>query len=122
MRLEDHLKLGVRIDGTKQVKLSNISVNMQSNAQRVETLEGLAGKTPGSRSLEITATWAVPLGGPEFDIATAASLGTYHDVQIPYGDKTIASRGWFQDAGLSQSTGASTECTATYVGSFDPPE
>ncbi len=121
-RLEDHLKLTLLLDGVAQVKITNVSVNGSSGAQAVETLQGLAGKTPGSKRLEVTGNWAVALNGLEFDFFTAAALGTYHDVQIPVGAKSIISRGWFDTSGISQGVGSSTEATATFMGEFNPPE
>lgn len=120
MALQDHLKLAVLIDGVAQVEVSNVSVNGDSGAQAVETLEGLAGKTPGSRKLEITGTWGVPLGGLEFDFISACADGSYHDIQIPVGAKSIISSGWFQTTGLSQSVNANTEAHCSFVGTFDP--
>ena len=122
MALQDHLRLACLIDGVFQVKVSNIEVNGDSGAQAVETLEGLAGKTPGSKKLEISGTWAVPIGGLEFDFFTAAAVGTYHEVQIPVGAKTIISKGWFQTAGIGQGVNASTEAKMTFIGEFEPPQ
>jgi hypothetical protein len=120
--LQDHIRLVMLLDGVAQLTATNISVNAQSGAQAVETLQGLAGKTTGSRQLQITGNFAVKLNGLDFDFFEACALGTYHDVQIPIGAKSIVSRGWFSDAGISQGVSSSTEATATFTGSFDPPE
>ncbi len=121
-KLEDHLALGCLLDGVAQVKLTNISTNFQSGAQDVETFQGFSGKTPGSRKLEVTANWAVALNGLEFSFIKAIALGTYHDLQIPVGADSVISRGYFRDGGLSRSVNSATEATATFVGTFDPPE
>lgn len=110
------------VDGVRQVKASEITVNGQSGAQAVETLEGLVGKTPGSKRLEISAKWALPITGMEFDVATATANGTYHEIQIPVGSKTIVSQGWFQEFNLGGSVNANTEVGAQFVGSLDAPE
>lgn len=120
MATQDHLTLTVMIDGVIQAKLTNVSVNGDSGAQAVQTLQGLAGKTQGSGQLELSGTWAVPVNGLEFDVWSAAANGSYHDVQIPVGTKSIVSKGWFQTAGLSQSVNANTEATATFIGTFEP--
>lgn len=104
------------------MKLTNISVNGQSGSQAVETLQGLAGKTPGNRRLEVSGNWAVALNGLEFDFLTACAEGSYHDLQIPVGAKSIISRGWFDTGGISQGVNSATEANATFIGSFDPPE
>lgn len=120
--MEDHLRLVLLIDGVAQVKTQSISVNGQSGSQAVETLQGLAGKTPGNRRLEVSFTGAVALNGLEFDAISAGAEGTYHDLQIPVGAKSIISRGWFDTFTVSQSTGASTEVSATFIGDYNPPE
>lgn len=122
MALDNHLRLTLLVDGVMQVKLTNVQVNGQSGAQAIETLEGLAGKTDGSRSLEITGNWAVPTSGLEFDVVSAVANGTFHELQVPVGAKSIVSEGWFDTFGLSQSTGANTETTATFRGELNPPE
>lgn len=116
MALEDHLKLTVLIDGVFQVKVSNITVNGDSGSQAVETLEGLAGKTPGSGKCEISGTWAVPLGGLEFDFWSAMAAGSYHEIQVPVGAKSVISEGWFQTAGVQGSVNSSTEANMTFMG------
>jgi len=122
MALQDHLALKLLVDGIFQVKVTNVQVNGQSGAQAVETLEGLAGKTPGSGRLELTGNWAVGLEGPEADLWTWIADGSYHEVQIPIGDKSIISQGWWDTAGISQSTNASTEQTAAFIGELQPPQ
>jgi hypothetical protein len=113
----------ILIDGQFQAEASNISVNGQSGAQAVETIaNGLSGKTPGSKRIEFALTSAVPTGGMEFDFVQACSDGAYHEVQIVYGAKTIVSKGWFQDFSLGQSTNASTEASANFIGTFEVPK
>lgn len=120
--LNDHLRLAVLIDGQLQTECSNIQINGQSGAQAVETLRGLAGKTPGSKRLEFTGNYAVPLGGPEFDFWGSIDKGTYHEIQIPIGAKSIIAKGWFQEAGISQSVNANTEQTAHFIGQLQAPK
>lgn len=121
MALTDHMTLAVLIDGVVQAKITNVSVNGESGAQEVRTiLEGLAGKTTGSRRLEVSGTWVIPIGGLEFNLVDAAANGTYHEVQIPVGAKSLISQGWFQGFGLSQSTDSASEATGTFVGELNP--
>ena len=120
--LQDHLSLRVLIDGQFQLKATNIQWNGQSGAQAVETLEGLAGKTPGSGRIELTVNSAVELGGPEYDVWTALKVGTYHDVQLPIGTPALMARGWIDTAGISQATNAATEQTWTFIGNLQEPQ
>lgn len=118
---EDHLRLALLIDGVFQVKPSQIRVQFQANNQVVETLEGLAGKTPGSGRVTITATCAVPVGGPEHDFFTDCVKGTYHDLQVPFGAKSYIGTGWFDECDIGQSTNANTEASFTWQGEFSAP-
>jgi hypothetical protein len=122
MALEDHLRLKLLVDGVFQIKLSTIKVSFDSGAQEVDTLEGLAGKTPGSGKVKITGTGAVPLGGPEFDYPTAVKVGSYHSLQVPFGVKSYIGNGWFQTAELGQSVNQSTEIQFEWTGEFAEPK
>ena len=116
MALRDHLKLKVLINQRTQAEITQVEVTLDSGAQKVETMEGLVGKTPGATSIEISGRWAVPTGGLEFDFLSAANDGTYHEIQIPVGTKTIVTQGWFQQAGISGGVNSNTEANMQFVG------
>ncbi len=116
MALRDHLKFRCQIDGIAQVMVTRGQATLDSGAIKVETLEGLVGKTPGATSIEITGDWAVPTGGLEFDFLSACNDGTYHEIQIPVGTKTIVAQGWFQTAGIQGGATESTSATMTFTG------
>ena len=120
--LQDHARLKLLINGVFQIKPSSISVSLDSGAQKVETLEGLAGKTPGAGMCKITGTCAVPLGGPEYDFMTTCVNGQYISMQVPFGVKSYIGNGWIQTADLSQSTGQSTELKFEWEGEFSLPK
>lgn len=122
MALSDHLKLSILIDGVFQASIQDVKVNGKSGAQAVNTLQGLAGKTPGSKSLSITGKWAVPLSGLEFNAIQSTAEGTFHEIQIPVGAQTIVSSGWFDEFDLSGATDQSTEFNATFMGELNAPE
>lgn len=88
----------------------------------MHTLEGLAGKTPGSGKCEISGTCAIPVGGPEFDFMTACVDGSYHTCQVPFGVKSYIGNGWFQTAELGQSVNQATEFQFTWTGEFSLPK
>lgn len=120
-RLEDHLLLRLLVNGVFQIKASSVNLEFDSGAQRVDTLEGLAGKTPGSGTVTITGNFAVPIGGPEHDFFTDCVEGAYVEMQVPFGAKSYIGTGWFQTAGISQSVNANTEGTFTWTGEFEKP-
>lgn len=120
--LGDHLRMSLLVDSVLQVEVMDVSVNGDSGAQAVKTLSGLAGKTPGTAIIEIEGKWGLPVTGMEFDVMGACARGSYHELQIPVGNKTIVSKGWWQTAGIQGSTDNNTEVSAKFTGTFDPPQ
>jgi hypothetical protein len=110
------------IDGVFQIKPTSIRVSLDSGAQELDTLEGLAGKTPGSGKAKITGSCVVPLGGPEFDFFTACVEGSYHQMQVPFGVKSYIGNGWFHTAELGQSVNQATEFQFEWTGEFAKPK
>lgn len=121
MALEDHLRLKLLIDGIIQVKPSSIRIHFAANNQVVETLEGLAGKTPGSGRVTITCTTAVGVGGPEHNWFKSVVRGSYHDCQVPFGPLSYIGTGWFDECDAGQSVGQNTEASFTWIGEFAEP-
>jgi hypothetical protein len=110
------------IDGVAQVKPSSIRVRFEANNQEVDTLEGLAGKTPGSGKVRISCTGAIPIGGPENDWLTSCVEGSYHAMQVPFGVKSYIGNGWFDTAEIGQSVNGSTEIQFEWTGEFNKPK
>lgn len=116
------LEMQTLVDGIRQVRLTATGFTGESGKVRVDTLEGFAGFVRGAKSLEVTGTWAVDVGGPEADIITWTADGSEHTVQFPLGNgKSIISTGEFTQCGMSRSTNAATEMTATFTGTFNKP-
>jgi hypothetical protein len=122
VNLGDGLKLRGYIDGVLQLMFTELSLEIDGQNQPLETLEGLAGKTPGSGRVTITFTAVVPIGGQEFDVVSAVQNGGYHDFQIPLGAKSYVDKGYFDKATVSQSVGKPTEVSATWIGAFSRPK
>jgi hypothetical protein len=120
--LADGLKLRLLVDGVHQINQTEVSLDVDGQNQPLETLEGLAGKTPGAGRATITGTGIVKVGGPEFDYLGAVVDGSYHDLQIPYGAKSYIGNGYFDKATLGQSTGKGTEINFTWIGQFNKPK
>lgn len=116
MALKDGAKLSIFIDGQYQTQASNVSITTNSGQVRIDTLEGLAGFTPGSGDTTITGTLNVPIGGLEFDTHTAAAEGGYHIIQVPIGAKTYRGEGKFLDTTTSQGVNANTENSFNWTG------
>jgi hypothetical protein len=122
MAISRFLQLQVLVDGVTQLLLQNVTVNWDAQKQPVETMRGLAGFTPGAKRITIQATSAVRTGGPEFDAFESASGDTQHEIQVPYGPKTIVSEGEIMSGSLSGSVNASTEHQFEFMGTYNPPK
>lgn len=118
--VQDHLRLTALVDGKRQTELTKINGKLVTNSQAIETLEGLAGKTPGSGRVTISLTSAIPASGLEFDYWSTAAKGTYHTVQIPVGSKSYIGKGWFDEVELDQSVNGGAEVSCTWIGTIAP--
>jgi len=118
--LQDHARLAIFIEGTYMVEMTSIEITTNSGQQRVDTLEGLAGFTPGSGDVTVTCGFAIPIGGQEYPFQETCADGSYVAIQIPIGAKDYVGKGKFQDVGISQSVNANTEGTFTWVGELTP--
>jgi hypothetical protein len=118
--VQDHLRLTALVDGKRQLELTKINGKLVTNSQAIETLEGLAGKTPGSGRVTISLTSAIPASGLEFDYWSTAAKGTYHTVQIPVGSKSYIGKGWFDEVELDQSVNGAAEVSCTWIGTIAP--
>lgn len=123
MALIGYMRMALLIDGVLQAQVSEVTVNFDGKQIDVETLlQGLAGFTPGAKSLEVDGKWSVPVSGAEFDLVTAAANGEIHELQIPYGQKTIVSKGIWKSGSLGGSVNANTELSCKFTGTFDAPQ
>ena|SRR5690554_602765 len=120
MKLQTFLRLPVIIDGVTQLLLRNARVGGDLQLQEVETMAGLAGFTPGAKRITISCDYAVPVSGPEFDpIAEGGEDNVvHHEIQIPYGTKTIVTEGairtWEISGGVNESITLGFEFTGSY--------
>lgn len=120
MAFTDGLRLTLLVDGVKQTFCTQTRAKFNGQNQRIETLEGLVGKTPGPKNIEITGNWALPVSGLEFNVVDAVANGTYHEIQIPLGAKSIVAKGWWDEGEVGQSTNQNTEVSATFHGELVP--
>src|SRR5690606_13713272 len=113
-------RLTVYVDGVSQLLLQDVTIDGDLQLQDVETMQGLSGFTPGSKRINISCNSAVRQSGPEFDPIAEGGEETIavHEIQIPYGSKTIVTEGvvktWSLSAGTNQSTQFGFQFTGTY--------
>jgi len=117
MALQDFANLTAVVDSDYMSKLTSVSMRHESGQQPIDLLgEGLAGFTPGSGRVQISFNYSVPIGGAEFDFASAVAEGGYHTVQITVGSKTYVGTGKFMDNDISQSVNSATEGSTSWLG------
>jgi hypothetical protein len=122
MAIERYLTLTVLIDGVTQVELQNVEINADPKLVPVETMRGLAGFTPGAKVITVSATSAVRISGPEFDAIDSAFEGNVHELNIPYGTKSIVTEGQITSSGLSGSVNSATETKFEFMGTYNKPK
>jgi hypothetical protein len=116
MALIDHARLPAFIEGQFLEELTSITFRTESGQQRVETLEGLAGFTPGSGICTATFNSAIPIDGEEFAYQPTCVAGSYVSVQIGVGTVAYTGTGKILDVEISQSVNASVEEAITWEG------
>ena len=117
MALQEHATLRVFVNQTYLVELTSITFRTESGQIRVETMEGLAGFTPGSGVCTVALGLAVPIGGQEFPFQQSCADGDLVDIQIPIGQEgSYAGRGKIMDVEFSGSVNANTEESVNWEG------
>lgn len=120
MALQDFANLSCVVDADYQSKLTSISMRHEGGQQPVDLLnEGLGGFSPGSGRVQISLSYSVPIGGAEFDFATAVAEGTYHTIQVTVGGKTYVGQGKFIDNDLNQTVNSATEGSVSWLGEIN---
>lgn len=117
MALQEHASLRAFVDGTYLVELTSITFRTESGQIRVETMEGLAGFTPGSGVCTVELGLAIPIGGQEHGFQQLCAQGAYVAIQIPVGQEgSYAGKGKIMNVELRQSVNASAEQTVSWEG------
>lgn len=114
--LQDHARLALFVEQDFMVEMTSIELTTNSGQQRVDTLEGLAGFTPGSGDCTVSCGFAIPIGGQEYPFQETCADGSYATLQIPIGPKDYIGLGKFIDVTINQSVNANTEGNFTWTG------
>jgi hypothetical protein len=120
--LQDHARLPVFFNQQYLEEVTDVRVRTDSGQQPVETLEGLVGFTSGSGRVEITISFAIPIGGTEAEFQENCAEGNYVDMQVGVGAKAYAGRGKVTECEFGQGTNAASEGSLTWVGELKPIE
>jgi hypothetical protein len=111
--MQDHAIGVIFFDGNPLTEITSIERTTESGQQRIDTIQGLAGWTPGPGSVAITVGYAIPIGGTEDEFQEKCVVGSYVTIQLGWGPKAYVGTGKILRDKTSQSASASAE------GSFD---
>ena len=119
--LQNYARLKLFLDGTEVTQVTSLSMSTASGNQTVDLLnEGLGGFTEGAGRVTVEIGYAVPLSGTEYPFQERTAAKDFVDVQIIQGAQQYVGRGKFEDTGVSQSTSANLEGTASWIGELAP--
>jgi len=116
MALVDHAKIQVLFNQTSLVEVTSIEKTTNSGQQRVDTMAGLAGFTPGSGDVSISLGFAIPISGPELDFQGICARGEYCTAQVVIGPKQYQGTGKILEVTEGQSVNANSEGNLSWVG------
>lgn len=112
--------LPVFIDNVSQVDILNTNIEVDPAKVRITTRAGI-GFAQGTGAIMFTFEAAVTKSGPEFDAMEATMLNREYELLIPYGGKSIVSKGQFTKASLSSSVNEATKQNYSFEGSMEAP-
>ena len=110
------------VNGNVLTLINSIERETDSGQQRIDTLQGLSGWTPGSGSVKITIGYLCPIGGTEERFQQMCALGEYVTVQLGWGPSAYVGVGKFLTDKMSQSANAAAEGSINWEGELKPIE
>jgi hypothetical protein len=118
MALQDHAIGRCFFDGNPLTEVTSLERTTESGQQRIDTLEGLAGFSPGPGSVSCTIGYAIPIGGTEDEFQEKCVDGAYVMIQLGWGPKAYVGIGKIITDKTSQSATAAAEGSFDWVGEF----
>lgn len=116
MALQEYAKLPFFVNQAYMTQITSVQLTGESGQIRVDTLEGLAGFTPGSGSTRVSVGFVVPIGGPEYNVWNDMVDGAIVAVQVGVGSLAMAAKGKVMSTTIGRSTQASVEGTWEWEG------
>jgi hypothetical protein len=116
MALQDHAKLPVFFNSQYLTEVIEIRLHFASGEQKVVTLEGLVGFSPGPGETGITLKCAVPQAGTEAPFQQLCMTHAYCTMQIGAGAVSYLGTGKIITCDLGQSVNAAAEINVEWEG------
>jgi hypothetical protein len=120
MALTKYARTAVALDGTWLKYLTSASMSTDAGKTPINLLEeGLSGFSPGSGSVTVTLSYAIPVGGQEYPFQQKATRDEDVQLQIRWGAEQYAALGQITTDEKTRNTDSPTEGTVTWVGVLD---
>lgn len=120
MALQRGLKLPTLIDGSAQITLESVSVEIDGQVtDLVSMIDGLVGFNYGAKSINISFNNYINTGGIEFDFVAAIANESSHTVQVVLGGKQLSLEGVFTSGSISGASGETSKSAMSFRAPFD---
>jgi hypothetical protein len=116
MALQDHARLPVFFNAQYLTEVIDIRIRSASGEQKVLTLEGLVGFSPGPGETTITLKCAIPIGGTEAPFQQLCMTHAYCTMQIGVGAVSYQGTGKIIDCDIGQSVNSAAEFSLSWEG------
>jgi hypothetical protein len=104
------------VNGRLQAEANKASASIKGNNNTVFTMrKGLAGKSDGATTSEVTITSAIPRKGLEFDFRTAVIQKKIFTIVIKSGNQRVQFQGWFEETSWDNAVDSATMESATFT-------
>lgn len=119
MSLQRGLKLPVLIDGSIQVTLENVSVEIDGAVTDLTSMvDGVTGFHFGAKSINISFNNYVTTAGIEFNFVGAIANESSHTVQVVLGGQSLSLEGVFTSGSITGAVGETTKTAMSFRAPF----
>jgi hypothetical protein len=103
------------VNNRLQAEANKASTGIKGNNNEVFTMrKGLAGKSDGATTTDITVTSAIPKKGLEFDFRRAVDNKEFFTIVIKSGGTRMTWTGWFEDTQWDNAVDSATMIASTF--------
>lgn len=103
------------INNRLQAEANKVSTSIKGNNNEVFTMrKGLAGKSDGATTTDVTVTSAIPRKGLETDFRRAVIEKKFFTMQAVSGGQRLQWVGWFEDVQWDNAVDSATMIAATF--------
>lgn len=105
----------IYLNNRLQAEANKVSYSIKGNNNEVFTMrKGLAGKSDGATTTDITITSAIPKKGLEADFRRAVTEKKFFTIQAVTGGQRLQWIGWFEDVQWDNAVDSATMIAGTF--------